>query len=51
MPTGTSFGRKRSGVLHGVYFVKGKALQITKIKKVKKYFLVLNGVLPYGHAS
>ena len=23
----TSYGRKRSGVLHGVYFVKGKAMQ------------------------
>ena len=28
MPKGTSYGRKRTGVLHGVYFVKGKAMQI-----------------------
>ena len=33
--TGTSFGSKRSVVLHGVYFVKGKALQIIKIKNLK----------------
>ena len=25
---GTYYGRKRTGVLHSVYFVKGKALQI-----------------------
>ena len=32
---------KRTGVLHGVYFVKGKALQIIKINKVKIFQYIL----------
>ena len=37
----TPYGRKRTGVLHGVYFVKGKALQIIKINKVKIFQYIL----------